>query len=302
MLSLLRNVQDIRILPMSKTKEFDNATIEEIQQDYFSYQLILRQGKFWYRKSGLNVQKPALILFQYDNHIIAGAVLEDTVKNDQLRKGYSGYFRFNVQSIAVLTPITYNELAQVFIGLHRFTREKQKLDIANLPQLITLMKNKNVQFVLPSYLAQENQEQFQKSLHSIITQNTPDVPMSPKDPFTGSKTVTPRDPGLSKGALESANYQCEYDSSHMYFISESTKENYVEAHHLIPLSKQREFNYSLDVSANIVSLCPVCHKKIHHAEDVVREPIIKHLLNARINRLNDAGIGISPNNLLKMYE
>lgn len=301
MLSLLSNVKEIRILPMSK-EEFDNHTIEEVQQNYFGYQLpILQQGVYKYKKLGLNVKEPALILFQYDRHIVAVAVLKETKKLPQPHQGYTGAHYFDVQSIAVLTPFTYNDLAKVFKQLKTFTQTKQKLDITGLSDLLSFIADKNIHFILPNNLMNENEEQFQKALHKITAENTLDLPIVPRDPITGSRTVTPRNPKFSKGALESANYQCEFDSNHQFFKSESTKQNYVEAHHLIPLSKQREFSYSLDVSANIVSLCPVCHRIIHHAPADAKKPILKHLLNARKNRLKKAGIEISLNNILDMY-
>jgi 5-methylcytosine-specific restriction protein A len=37
----------------------------------------------------------------------------------------------------------------------------------------------------------------------------------------------------------------------------------MEAHHIIPLKLQERFSSSLDVYANLISLCPICHRKIH---------------------------------------
>ena len=59
-------------------------------------------------------------------------------------------------------------------------------------------------------------------------------------------------------------------------------------HHLIPLSKQREFNYSLDVSANIVSLCQYATR--FTMQRTWLKPIIKHLLNARLIDLMTLGL------------
>jgi hypothetical protein len=47
-----------------------------------------------------------------------------------------------------------------------------------------------------------------------------------------------RDKYTSKRAIVLANYKCEVDNNHIYFTSRVTGENYVEAHHLIPMEYQ----------------------------------------------------------------
>lgn len=44
--------------------------------------------------------------------------------------------------------------------------------------------------------------------------------------------------------------------------------NFVEVHHIIPLSIQNSFNSSLDSIDNMITLCPNCHRKIHLATDI----------------------------------
>ena len=71
-------------------------------------------------------------------------------------------------------------------------------------------------------------------------------------------------------ALKLNSYLCScHDESHMYFISNSSKENYLEGHHLIPMEYQndywKDYRINLDSTINIVPLCPNCHQKIHKA-------------------------------------
>lgn len=40
----------------------------------------------------------------------------------------------------------------------------------------------------------------------------------------------------------------------------------MEPHHLIPLQYHEEFEWSLDVEANVVSLCSECHNQIHYGD------------------------------------
>lgn len=66
------------------------------------------------------------------------------------------------------------------------------------------------------------------------------------------------------------------------FISSVTGENYVEAHHLVPIKYSDLFDgINIDVEENIISLCVVCHKKLHHGnlDDII--PIITKLYNER---------------------
>ncbi len=109
-----------------------------------------------------------------------------------------------------------------------------------------------------------------------------------------------RDPKKAANAKKRANYQCEFDSSHKTFIG-SNGENFCEAHHLIPMFMQYKFFYSLDVEANIVSLCPNCHSTLHHSNGEEKIKIITKLYNERIERLRKCNIYISLEDLIEIY-
>lgn len=112
-------------------------------------------------------------------------------------------------------------------------------------------------------------------------------------------TKIKRDAKKVKQALYRANYKCEIDSLHKTFTRKKDGLDYTEAHHLIPLSAQDDFCQSLDIFANIVSLCPNCHKEIHYGNS---ENMIKKLYNQRIKQLQEAGIYISLEKLLNYYK
>lgn len=116
----------------------------------------------------------------------------------------------------------------------------------------------------------------------------------------GSKRYL-RNPYIARMALEYANYQCEFDSSHKTFYSKVTSCQYLEAHHIIPVSFNDEFPYSLDVLANVVALCPLCHRQVHMAMDKEKEVILKKLYEKRKKRLERGGIYITYERLLKIY-
>jgi hypothetical protein len=77
-------------------------------------------------------------------------------------------------------------------------------------------------------------------------------------------------------------YQCAcHDEKHFYFISNASKKNYVEGHHLIPMEYQHQYwselKRNLDCTINIVPLCPNCHSKIHKATSRGKLEIISEL-------------------------
>jgi len=109
------------------------------------------------------------------------------------------------------------------------------------------------------------------------------------------------DPKITKRALLNANYKCEYDASHITFINEITGMNYVEGHHLIPLSSQDQFDYSIDVPENIVSLCPNCHRKIHKASKLQKKEMIEKFFIKREKGLIKRGIITTQEYIEKFY-
>ena len=124
---------------------------------------------------------------------------------------------------------------------------------------------------------------------------TVDQPEKKVDSVTDNKGKKhyPRNAQKAGDALLSAGFMCEVDAGHFSFYSKvDPSRMYVEAHHLIPLSKYDEFENSLDIPANIVSLCPNCHRCIHHATSNESERLLQVLYNKRKQRLIDAGIGI----------
>lgn len=102
--------------------------------------------------------------------------------------------------------------------------------------------------------------------------------------------------------IEFSNNKCEYDNKHEYFISNKSSKNYVEGHHLIPMKYQDNFEYSLDVEANVVSLCVVCHKILHLGiiEDKIK--ILNKLYELRKDLLSLSGLEISLGELIDLYK
>ena len=98
--------------------------------------------------------------------------------------------------------------------------------------------------------------------------------------LAGRETFT-RDRKIAIERMKIADYKCEYNPSHKLFVSKYTKLPYLESHHLIPISLQKELGKNLDLSDNIFCLCPFCHRAIHFSEHTTCRPIIDTLLSKR---------------------
>lgn len=143
---------------------------------------------------------------------------------------------------------------------------------------------------LQDYNLDKHDAEYQKAIHAPIAKAN--------DKTISGKKAT-RNATIGAEAIKRAGYKCEFNPDHESFISRSSDMPYVEAHHLIPLGVRHDFENSLDVSANIISLCPLCHAKIHFSEINSRREIISNLFNQRSGQLDEAGISVT---LEKLYE
>lgn len=110
----------------------------------------------------------------------------------------------------------------------------------------------------------------------------------------------PRDPNLARKVISDSGFICMFDKHHPLFTSLSGTP-FLEAHHLIPLSAQSDFKYSLDIAENIVALCPNCHRAIHLAESSIKNHMLNIFYAERYQQLSDKGIDISFHKLLFYY-
>lgn len=116
-----------------------------------------------------------------------------------------------------------------------------------------------------------------------------------------SKEVYPRDIQEKENALKLANYQCEIDKKHTTFTARVNNKNYVEGHHLIPINQYDKFQYDIDVQANIISLCPTCHRQLHSGINTDVDKILNKLYESRKERLMSVGLEITLDELQKIY-
>ena len=108
---------------------------------------------------------------------------------------------------------------------------------------------------------------------------------------------------LKKLAKTNSNYRCELEDFYgcQYFTSKESHKNYVEVHHLIPRAVGNDFENSIEVVENYVTLCPHCHRLIHLGEDVERKPALHNLYIRRKELLHEKGLDISEKELNEYY-
>jgi 5-methylcytosine-specific restriction protein A len=94
-------------------------------------------------------------------------------------------------------------------------------------------------------------------------------------------------------SIESVGYQCEIDPEHHTFTAKSSGHPYMEGHHALPMKLQEKFDRSLDIYANIVCLCPICHRLLHYGVDAEKQNVVDHIYYDRAERLASSGIKIS---------
>ena len=70
---------------------------------------------------------------------------------------------------------------------------------------------------------------------------------------------------------------------------------------MIPFSNQGGFKFSLDVTANIVALCPNCHRLLHNGRKPEKAKEIGTLYAQRKSRLIEKKLKISETELMKLY-
>lgn len=137
----------------------------------------------------------------------------------------------------------------------------------------------------------------------VTAQQSPHTPQPAPAPkrASGGKPRYTASPSIGKGALQKAGYICE-NCGNGTFIARSTGNNFMEPHHLIPISCQGNYSVTIDITSNLICLCPNCHSKIHYGQKTDIEAMLKKFLSLRKTDLkNYGGIDIDEATLLAYY-
>jgi len=116
-----------------------------------------------------------------------------------------------------------------------------------------------------------------------------------------------KDGRISKAALEQRKYTCQINPKHETFTT-ARGVPYMEGHHLIPCTLANaeifweKFNRNIDCAANIVCICPNCHRAVHFGDKNTKEAMLKLMYEQQTGLLRAAGIKITEKELLNLYK
>ena len=228
----------------------------------------------------------------------------------------SEYFQLYMKEIRKLSDSSINHYCQALKRSSQFLKDKGlvKNSIYEISDMTQLLNIKTILLSDPEFVALDarGNRMYSAGLNNYIrfTEghdfsvgvdqiNAMDIPVQPEKALIIEQTTWRRSGILRNQALAYANYRCEIDNSHETFIAENTRMPYMEGHHALPMKMQNDFNVSLDVYANIVCLCPVCHRRIHHGLKFDRIDMAKRIFDARGERLENSGIVLSSNEFIE---
>lgn len=126
-----------------------------------------------------------------------------------------------------------------------------------------------------------------------------DIVILAKDKVMEERSIWQRSSIIKKQSIELAGFICEINSGHETFIAESTKRQFMEGHHAIPMYLQASFECSLDVHANIICICPTCHRLLHYGLKIDKELLLEKMYGQRYIRLAKSGIKLSRTEFLE---
>lgn len=227
---------DVRLLPMSRTKEF--STLDKAKE-FLLVELPSsdRNGEYYYRRSGLDAERGTVVLFQYDAQIIGSALFLDAgplpSRLPPPDDVYTGIIRFDPASIRTFKPLGSAVIRRVWgSAFKKFGQGAQHLDPRRYPAFEAFVAGT------------ESPENF--------TSRALDLAEPPgRVEVTISRIV--RDTEMARDVKRRHDFTCQICN---IFLTLPGGTRYAEAHHIRPLGGQHKGH---DVLANILCLCPNCH-------------------------------------------
>ena len=151
---------------------------------------------------------------------------------------------------------------------------------------------------LNNYMRFADGVEFEMIGHKIKSM---DVPIPVADKAEGTLREEWKRSGIIKDqSIKIAHYECEVNSNHKTFVAAHSGKPYMEGHHSIPMRFQSSFSTSLDVYANIVCLCPICHRLLHFGKKEEKLPVLNKIYFERGERMAHSGIQISREEFIDM--
>lgn len=227
------------------------------------------------------------------------------------------YYIKYLRDVRKVSESSVNHYTGAIKSISKFLKENQKVessvyeikDIGDLeiikdylyhePQFLDLDERGHRMYsaALNNYLKFARGEDFSEIKDKVILLDG-EIPIGEKE--TISSVRWKRSSIIKKQVIEMADYLCEMDREHKTFISETTMHSYMEGHHAIPMFLQEKFNTSLDIYANVVCLCPICHRLLHYGIKSEKQNLLSKIYAERGRRLANSGIRLSRDEFLEL--
>jgi hypothetical protein len=255
----------IRILPMSAALEFPSTTIKQLQDDFFLRELPFSYpyGEYYFRNSGIDAPSGSVVLFQFDNHLVASAVLLSSKKFKAPLGEYSGSLSFLPSSIKVFSPMNVLMMKSIWPRFQSFSQVKQSLSPEQYPEFVKSLVDVRIPV-------------------GTITNPGEDPPKEVF--FEGGKTQVMVDAYERNWKARQACIVfhgtacaiCGFDFSKVY--GEIAKD-FIHVHHVKAISAQ-DGPYEVDPQKDLVPVCPNCHAVLHMKTPCYEVDEVKSLLRS----------------------
>lgn len=166
-------------------------------------------------------------------------------------------------------------------------------------QMYSAGLNNYFRFASGEFIEQENVDAKEMDMPLEKT-GFNDTPEKPSLSYIATSKHWKRSPILRRQTLAFAHYTCELHPEHKTFLAQSTHKPYMEGHHIIPMVMQPSFDHSLDVYANLICLCPICHRQIHLGLKEERKDMLKEIYEQREERFEKSGLTLTENEFVEL--
>ena len=245
----------IQIIPMSKD-EFKGMSIEEVQSNYFMNELINRnECLYYYRSKGIKNQENTMFLFQYDNHIIASAILKQTVHfNKPIEGQYKGAWEIEKDSIQIFEPVTCDELRLIVPEIKKFSQAKQVIDSTYIDDINKLIEMKKRPLIAEEIAIGDSIRLIEGAKKQIY------VNAYERNPIAREKCIEhykKQDNGKVKCQICGFCFEA--------FYGEEFKDK-IHVHHIKSLA-EIDKEYEIDPIKDLLPVCPNCHLALYSKGD-----------------------------------
>lgn len=195
---------------------------------------------------------------------------------------------------------SYSDFFDLFLEVASEIKEIDKELVKNF-----INKNKDIFMSIhyELFFEEESENLIEDSAEQIIIETSP-VKKVDYSSYLYKREMNNRFSKLKKYVKEASGYQCELSElrscTDSHFLSRVDNKNFLEVHHLIPKQFANEFEYSIEVLPNYVSLCPNCHRFIHNGLDKERKQAVIKLHEERREDLEKMGLIVEREKILKI--